>query len=74
LQGLRLAGVGVLIGVVGAVALGRVIEAQLYGVSAVDPVTLIGGAVTFLAVAVLASLLPAIRAARTAPVDALRAG
>lgn len=73
-QGLRLAGVGVLVGVAGAVALGRVIEAQLYGVSPIDPVTLAGGAAIFLAVAVLASLLPAIRAARTAPVDALRAG
>jgi predicted permease len=73
-QGLRLAGVGVLIGVAGAVVLGRVIEAQLYGVEPVDPVTLAAGAAIFLAVAVLASLLPAIRAARTAPVDALRAG
>jgi putative ABC transport system permease protein len=73
-QGLRLAGVGVLIGIAGAVVLGRVIEAQLYGVSPVDPITLIGGAAIFLAVAVLASLLPAIRAARTTPVDALRAG
>ena len=72
-QGLRLAVVGVVIGVAGAVALGRVIEAQLYGVSPVDPFTLIGGAAIFLAVAVLASLLPAVRAARTAPVDALRA-
>ncbi|HET7607946.1 MAG TPA: ABC transporter permease, partial [Gammaproteobacteria bacterium] len=73
-QGLRLAGVGVLIGVAGAIVLGRVIEAQLYGVEPVDPVTLGAGAAIFLAVAVLASLLPAIRAARTAPVDALRAG
>jgi ABC-type antimicrobial peptide transport system permease subunit len=73
LQGLRLAGLGVLIGISGAIALGLVIEAQLYGVSPVDPPTLIGGAAIFLAVALLASLLPAIRAARTTPVDALRA-
>lgn len=72
-QGLWLASVGVVIGVVGAIALGRVIEAQLYGVSPVDPATLVGGAAIFLGVAVLASLLPALRAARTTPVDALRA-
>jgi len=72
-HGLWLAVVGVLIGVAGAIVLGRVIEAQLYGVSPIDPVTLVGGAAIFLAVAALASLLPAMRAARTTPVDALRA-
>jgi ABC-type antimicrobial peptide transport system permease subunit len=72
-QGMRLAGVGVLIGLVGAVALGRVMVAQLYGVSPVDPVTLVVASAIFLGVAVLASLLPAARAAGTAPADALRA-
>jgi predicted permease len=73
-QGMRLVGVGVLIGLIAAIALGRVLLAQLYGVSPVDPVTLIAGSAIFLAVAGLASLLPAGRAARTSPVDALRAG
>ncbi len=73
-QGMRLAGIGVLIGLVAAVALGRLMLAQLYGVSPVDPVTLIAGSAIFLAVAVLATLLPATRAAGTAPVDALRVG
>ncbi|HJR71397.1 MAG TPA: ABC transporter permease [Gammaproteobacteria bacterium] len=73
-QGMRLAGVGVLIGLIVAVALGRVMLAQLYGVSPVDGVTLIAGSAIFLAVAGVASLLPAGRAARTSPVDALRAG
>jgi putative ABC transport system permease protein len=72
-QGLRLTAIGVLIGLIAAVALGRVMSAQLYGISPVDPVTLIAGAAIFLAVTVLASLLPAARAAGTAPVDALRA-
>jgi putative ABC transport system permease protein len=72
-HGLRLTVIGVLIGVIAALALGRVISAQLYGISPVDPVTLIGGAAIFLAIAVVASLLPALRAARTPPVDALRA-
>jgi putative ABC transport system permease protein len=71
-QGMSLAGVGVLMGLVAALALGRVIAAQLYGVSPVDPVTLIAASTIFVTVAVLASLLPAARAAGTAPVVALR--
>ena len=73
-QGMWLAGVGVLIGLVAAVALGRLLATQLYGVSPVDPVTIAAAAAIFVAVAALASLLPAARAAGTAPVDALRAG
>jgi len=73
-QGMRLAVVGVLLGVVGAVALGRVLMTQLYGVSPIDPVTLVAGSAIFLGVAALASLLPAMRAAGTSPLDALRAG
>lgn len=72
-QGMRLAGIGVLIGLIAAFALGRVILALLYGVSAADPATLVAAAVIFLAVAILASLMPAARAAGTAPADALRA-
>jgi len=72
-QGMRLAGVGALMGLVVAIALGRVMVALLYGVSPVDPVTLVATSAVFLAVAVLASLLPAARAAGIAPVDALRA-
>jgi predicted permease len=73
-QGLWLAGVGVVIGLIAAIALGRFLAAQLYGVSAVDPLTIATGAAIFVAVAILASFLPAARAAGTAPVDALRAG
>ncbi len=72
-QGMWLAGVGALMGLVAAVALGRVMVGQLYGVSPVDPVTLVATSAIFLAVAVLGSLLPAARAAGTAPVNALRA-
>jgi ABC-type antimicrobial peptide transport system permease subunit len=43
-------------------------------VSPLDPTTLIAASAIFLAVGVLASLLPAARAAGTAPMDALRAG
>ncbi|HET9193947.1 MAG TPA: ABC transporter permease, partial [Vicinamibacterales bacterium] len=73
-QGMRLAGAGALLGLVAALALGRVIVALLYDVSPFDPVTLVATSAIFLGVAVLASLLPAARAARTTPVDALRAG
>jgi putative ABC transport system permease protein len=73
-QGMWLAGVGVAIGLFAAIGLGRVIVTQLYGVSPIDPVTLVSAAAIFLAVAGVASLLPAARAACTAPVDALRVG
>ncbi len=73
LQGMRVAGVGVLIGVVAALAAGRLIATQLYGVSPFDVVTLVVATSIFLVVAGVASLLPAARAARTAPVEALRA-
>ena len=72
-QGMRLAAVGALIGLIAALVLGRVMVALLYGISPVDPVTLVTASAIFLAVAVLASLLPAARAAATAPVNALRA-
>jgi ABC-type lipoprotein release transport system permease subunit len=51
-----------------------VLKSQLYGVSPVDPATLIAGAVIFLMLAALASGLPAARAANTSPLDALRTG
>jgi len=73
-QGLWLAGAGVLIGLVGAVALGQVLATQLYGVSPVDPLTIAVAAAIFVGVAMLASFLPAARAAGTSPLDALRAG
>jgi ABC-type lipoprotein release transport system permease subunit len=46
---------------------------MLYGVSPLDPLTLVGVSVLFLAVAAAASLIPAHRAARTPPAIALRA-
>lgn len=72
-QGVTIAAVGVAIGLAGAVAMGRVMTSLLYGVTAFDPVTLAGGALFFLAIAVLACLVPAQRAARIAPSEALRA-
>jgi predicted permease len=72
-QGLVLAGIGVAIGLASAVALARLIASLLYDVAPTDPLTL--GAVTaaLLTVAIVASWLPARRAARIDPVEALRA-
>ena len=72
-RGVLLTGIGIVIGLAAAAAMGRVMTSLLYGVQAFDPVTFMVGAVVFLAVAVLASLLPAQRAASIAPSEALRA-
>ncbi|HTL94863.1 MAG TPA: FtsX-like permease family protein, partial [Gemmatimonadaceae bacterium] len=70
----RLAAAGVLIGLAGAVATTRVMQSLLFDVSPTDPLTL--GAVTalLLGVAVAAAWMPARRASRVDPVEALRAG
>ena len=71
-QGLRLALAGVLIGLTGALALTRVIASLLYDVSPVDPATLACVAVLMVGVTLLASYLPARRAAKVDPMVALR--
>jgi predicted permease len=72
-QGVTLAVVGMVIGLIASVGMGRVMTSLLYGVSEFDPITFASGCVVFLAVAVLASLLPAQRAAKIGPSEALRA-
>ena len=72
-QGLVLAVIGVGIGLAGALALARLISSLLYGIAPYDPVTLVSVTVGLLAVAGLASWLPAMRAARIDPIEALRA-
>ena len=71
-QGMTLAAMGIGVGLVGAALLGRVLSSLLFGVSPLDPVTLLGGSLIFLVTAVLATLIPAERAARTPPAVALR--
>ena len=71
-RGTALAAVGVALGVVGAAGLTRVLASLLYGVSPTDPLTLAAVAAMVMMVAVLASLLPARRAARVDPLVALR--
>ncbi len=71
-QGLVLAGAGVVAGLVVALAFSRVVAGLLWGVSATDPLTYVVIAGTLVVVAVLASWLPARRAARVDPMHALR--
>lgn len=71
-QGLLLAGVGIVIGMAAAGAATRVMTALLYGVGALDPVTYVAVALGLGLTAMLASYLPAARAARVDPAEALR--
>jgi putative ABC transport system permease protein len=71
-KGLALIAAGMIIGLLGSLALARVIASQLWGVSATDPWTYSGVAVVVMASGVTACLLPASRAAKVDPVQALR--
>jgi len=55
-----------------ALLLGRLLQSQLYGIRSSDPLTLIGGTLLIAAVALLAAMLPARRAASVEPMQALR--
>ena len=71
-QGLILSGVGVCLGLLVSLLLSRVMSSLLFGVSATDPITYIAVAASLVAVAMLASLIPAVRAAAVDPSRALR--
>jgi predicted permease len=68
-----LVGAGVIAGLAGALASSRLVQSLLFQVSPMDPLTLGGVCVLLVAVAMLAGYLPARRAARIDPVEALRA-
>ncbi len=72
LQGLSLAGVGILIGTACALAASRLLRGLLYGVSPTDLLTLSATPAVLLAVAFLASWIPAHRAAAVQPAEALQ--
>jgi putative ABC transport system permease protein len=73
-QGLGLSLAGVAIGIGGAFALTRVMKGFLFQVSATDPTTIVGVALLFVVVALVASYIPARRATRIDPMAALRVG
>ncbi|PYT53911.1 MAG: hypothetical protein DMG46_23260, partial [Acidobacteria bacterium] len=71
-MGLRLVGIGVAIGLIVSLAIGRVIATQLWGVSAYDPWTLVCVPALLLITGIVACWLPARRAASVDPLVALR--
>ena len=71
-EGGRLAITGVVLGIVGALALTRVLDTLLYGVSATDALTFAGAATIVMLVALVATLAPARRASRVDPTVTLR--
>jgi ABC-type antimicrobial peptide transport system permease subunit len=71
-DGLRVTALGVVVGLLLSLALGRVVEALLFGASPRDPFVFAIVAATLLTVAVAASLVPAYQAARVDPLVALR--
>jgi ABC-type antimicrobial peptide transport system permease subunit len=71
-RGVRLAVVGIIVGVAGSLVATRWIESQLFGVTAVDPFTYVLAVTGLFVLTLVASYLPARRAARVDPVIALR--
>jgi predicted permease len=71
-QATRLAILGVIIGVAASLALSRLIKSMLYGLQPTDPLSIIGAATLLLTVALIASWIPALRASRVEPMEALR--
>jgi len=71
-NGLKLAGIGLALGLLAAVGLTRFLRGLLYGVSAFDPVSFAAVAAVLISVGILACWWPAHRAAKVDPVVALR--
>jgi putative ABC transport system permease protein len=71
-QGLKIVIAGIIVGMAGAFALTRFMQTLIFGITATDPVTFAGVAAILLIIAILASYVPAARAAKLDPMEALR--
>lgn len=72
-DGLLVTGIGLAIGLAGAAALTRLMQGLLFGVTPLDAVSFVSAAIVLAPVALAACVMPAMRAARVDPADALRA-
>ena len=72
-EGARLAAIGIAVGSVAALGLTRLMHSLLFGVKPIDPLTYAGVAAALAAAAAMASYIPAMRATKVDPADALRA-
>ena len=72
ISGAKMALLGCILGAIGSVAVSRLVSSFLFDVSATDPLIYIASALIMMFMALLASALPAIRAASADPIDALR--
>ncbi|HXJ39947.1 MAG TPA: FtsX-like permease family protein, partial [Bryobacteraceae bacterium] len=70
-QGMSLVGAGILLGLIAALAVGRLLSGMLFGVSSFDPVSVGAAALTLALIALIACYLPASRATRVDPLRAL---
>lgn len=71
-QGALVAGVGLAAGLAGAFTLAHVMESLLFGITARDPITYVGVGLVLSAISLIAVAIPAVRAARVDPINALR--
>ena len=71
-QGARVLAVGVALGLLAAAASTRALQSLLFGIGALDPITFVGVAGAMVLVGLLAAWVPARRASRVDPVEAIR--
>ncbi len=71
-QGLTLTAIGLSIGLLGAIGIGRVAQSQLYGISGTDLATFVVVPSVLVLTAFIAVVIPALRASRVVPMTALR--
>jgi predicted permease len=72
MEGAKMSGLGILIGIAAALALTRLMQSLLYGVGTSDPLTFLGVVIVIAIVTLLACYVPALRAMRVDPMVALR--